>query len=298
MLLIRPATINDAALVSSNVPESEAVYNPATTYSTGNIVRGNVTLTAHRLFASLANSNVGNPLSDATKWLEIGPTNRWAMFDTIVGTQTENADSIEVELTTPGRVDSVSAINVNAASITVVMTDAIDGEVFNETVSLVSPSGIIDWYAYFFEPIERQSDVVVMGLPPYAGATVQVSLDDAGGTAMCGALVFGQSKNIGEAQHGATVGIKDYTRKEANDFGDFVVVERAFSKRASFNIWMAAGLTDEVQKLLASYRATPIVYVGSDAFTSTIVFGFYRDFNIELAGPNHSLCSLEIEGLT
>lgn len=298
MLLIRPATIDDTALVSSDVPESEGVYDPATSYSIGNIVRGNVTLTAHRRFESLVNSNVGNPLSDAAKWLEIGPTNRWAMFDTIVGTQTENADSIAVQLTTPGRVDSVAVLNVSAASLQVVMTDAIEGVVYDETIPLVSPSGVIDWYAYFFEPIVRLTDMVVTGMPPYAGAEVSVTLLDTGNTAMCGALVFGQSKDIGDAQYGATVGIRDFSRKEQNDFGDFLVVERAFSKRASFNVWMPSGLTDQVQNLLASYRATPIVYVGSEAYGSTLIFGFYRDFNVELAGPNHSLCSIEIEGLT
>jgi hypothetical protein len=298
MLLIRPATIDDAALVSSNVAESEPAYNPATTYAKDAVVRGNTTPTAHRLFESLVASNTGNALTDNTKWLEIGATNRWRMFDTIVDTQTERAESIAVELTTPGRVDSVAVLNCSASAVQVVMTDPVEGVVFDETIPLVSPSGITDWYAYFFEPIERLTDKVITGLPPYAGAEIAVTLLAPGSTAMCGALVIGQSKDIGDAQYGATVGIKDFSRKEQNDFGDYTIVERAFSKRVNFTIWMPAGNTDQVQNLLATYRATPIVYVGSEAYGSTVVFGFYRDFNIELSGPVHSMCSIEIEGLT
>lgn len=300
MRLIRPVAVIDAVLVDSNVPESEPVYSGAATYAKDAVVRGNTTDTAHRTFKSLIASNTGQPLTDDTKWLETGATNRWMMFDGSVQSQTTNANSIEVELQSPMRVDSVALLNLDAASVTVTMTDAIDGEVFDETYSLVSPSGIIDWYSYFFEPIERLSDILVTGLPPYANAVVAVSLDDAGGTARCGALVFGQSREIGATQYGASVGILDYSRKERDAFGNFVVVERAFANRADFTVWVEKGLTDQVKNLLSGYRATPIVYVGSEdpQYASTIVYGFFRDFSLELSYPTHSICSLSIEGLT
>ena len=58
------------------------------------------------------------------------------------------------------------------------------------------------------------------------------------------------------------------------------------------------GAVDEIVNLLAEYRATPIVYIGSDAYASTIVYGFYKDFTVVIAYYLKSICNLEIEGLT
>ena len=76
------------------------------------------------------------------------------------------------------------------------------------------------------------------------------------------------------------------------------MVQRAFAKRANFTVWVDSDFTDQLQIQLAAFRAVPIVYVGSDTFGSTLIYGFYRDFTEEIAGPNHTICTIEIEGLT
>ncbi len=51
---------------------------------------------------------------------------------------------------------------------------------------------------------------------------------------------------------------------------------------------------------LADLRATPCVWVGSDKpeLDPLVVFGFYKDFQVEVAYHTVSFCTLEIEGLT
>ena len=50
--------------------------------------------------------------------------------------------------------------------------------------------------------------------------------------------------------------------------------------------------------LLADYRATPLVWIGSEnAYQSLIVFGYYKDFEIDIAFPTVSYCTLSIEGM-
>lgn len=298
MKIIRPITVTDAVLGSSNVPESEALWSNTTTYAKDAIVRGSAAGTTHSLYQSLQASNTGHAVTDPVWWVEMGPTNRWAMFDGSNTTQTERADTVEVVLNTVSRIDSLALLNISAGSARVTMTDPTEGVVYDQTFDLISDSGIIDWWSYFFEPISRKTDLVVSGLPPYASASVKVTLSDVGSVVKIGTLVIGLAKEIGDTAMGASVGIQDYSRKEQNAFGDFVLVERAYSKRANFTVWVPRGLTDELQRLLASYRATPIVYVGSDVFGSTVLFGFYRDFSISIDYPTHSICSLEIVGLT
>jgi hypothetical protein len=299
MKILRPMTVNDAALDASNVAEADyAAYNAGTTYASGDRVIV-VSTNVHLVYESVQNSNTGHtPATSPTWWLEIGPTNRWKMFDALVNTQTSNADSIEVTITADGRIDSVAFLNVSAASIQVTMTDATDGVVYDETQSMISDSGITDWYAYFFEPIERASEAVFTDLPPYADATIEITIADAGQTVLCGVCVLALSKDIGLTGMGAAVGIQDYSVKTQDDFGNYTILERAFARRASFTVSVESSYTDALHRLLAAYRATPVVYIGEDEFRSTIVYGFYRDFNVEIAYAERSICTIEIEGLT
>jgi len=298
MKIIRPVEVTDAVFGSSTVSESEAQRVNATTYALDAVVRGDIAGTTHKLYLSLQAGNMGHAVTDPLWWVEKGPSNRWAMFDGSNSTDTTKADSIEVVLNTTSRVDSVALLNISAASARVQMTVPGEGVVFDQTFNLVSDSGIIDWWSYFFEPIGRKTDLVVTGLPPYASAAITVTLTDNGSTVSIASLVIGLGKELGDTAMGASVGIQDYSRKEQNQFGDFILVERAFSKKATFTVWIPRGTTDEVQRLLASYRAVPIVYVGSDEFGATVVFGFYRDFSISIDYPTHSVCALEIVGLT
>lgn len=298
MKIIRPVQVTDAVLGSSNVPETEPAWVVGTTYAKDAVVRGVAPGNPHGLYLSLQDANVGHAVTDPIWWVEMGPTNRWAMFDGSNSTQTKNPDSIDVVLDTTSRVNSLALLNISAGSVRVMMTDPAEGVVYEQTFGLVSNAGTIDWWSYFFEPISRKTDLIVTDLPPYAGVSIAVELLGFGSTVRIGALVVGLSKEIGDTSMGASVGIQDYSRKEQNPFGDFILVERAYSKRANFTVWVPRNMTDELQRLLASYRATPIVYVGSDDFGSTVVFGFYRDFSISIDYPTHSICSLEIVGLT
>lgn len=299
MRIVRPVTVADANLTSSSVAETVAVYAGGTTYALNDLVRVEST---HHVYKSLQNANTGHsPTAEPATpvwWLDMGATNRWAMFDALVNSQTTNANSIAVVVTPAERVDSVVLLNVSAATVTITMTDATDGIVFSQTYSMASDSGIADWYDYFFEPIIRKADLSVSSMPPYAGAAIAITLADAGNTAACGECLIGLSRDIGGTVYGAKVGIRDYSVKTQDDFGNYTILERAFSKRGTFEIWLAASLTTELQSLLAGFRATPIAYIGSDEIDATIIYGFYRDFEIDIAFPEYSVCSIEIEGLT
>jgi hypothetical protein len=220
------------------------------------------------------------------------------MFDGSLTSQTTNPGAIDLTLAVPGRIDSVALMNISTAQVEVTLTDAVDGAVYHKTYSMISDSGILDWYAYFFEPIERLSDLVVTDLPPYYAPSLRVTMTDSGATPACGACVIGLSKEIGNVQYGAQVGIQDYSVKQVDAFGNYTVLQRAFSKRANFTVWSPSAQTDRIASLLASYRATPIVYVGTESFGATAVYGFYKDFNIEIAYQDYSICTLEVEGLT
>lgn len=94
------------------------------------------------------------------------------------------------------------------------------------------------------------------------------------------------------------IGIIDYSRKEADQFGVISVVERAFAKRMTARVVMQTDAVDDIHRNLAALRATPVLWIGSETFESLTVYGFYKEFSIDLAYPTVSYCSLTIEGLT
>lgn len=300
MLVVRPVTVDDTVFVSSTVPESEPVWSSVTSYAQGAVVRGHTPATTHRLFESQQSSNSNHdPTTDTgTWWIETGPSNRWAMFDTLIETQTEADDEIGAVVQPEGIVDTVSVQAISAATLRVVQTDDGEGVVFDETFNLVSDSGITDEYSWCFEPIRRLTEKTITGLKPYAGASVSVTLEAEGETVKCGALVPGLSRWVGRTRYGVQVGILDFTQKSRDQYGRYVVIPGSYSKRGAFPILVENTLIDELVDLLAGLRTTPTLYVGDEDYASTTVYGYFRDFNVEIAYPTHSLCSLEIEGLT
>lgn len=296
MRIIKPVEITPAILTSSNVPETDyAAWNATTAYAVGDKVTYN-----HRNYEALAAHTGANPetdTSDPPKWLDLGANNRWRMFDDKVGSLTEQAGSIAVELQPGAVINSVALFNLLGRSATVTLTDPVDGIVYQRTVSLVD-AGVSDWYEWFFAPIGRQTDFVLLDLPAYGTAVLSVTIDNASDTAEVGHLVMGRQAELGVAVYGSGVGITDYSRKETDAFGNSVVVERSFSKRAEFDVVVDTPQIGRVQRLLASLRAQPVVWVGAEGYESTFLFGYYRDFQISISGPSVSDASITVEGLT
>src|SRR5690606_21660846 len=118
------------------------------------------------------------------------------------------------------------------------------------------------------------------------------------GIAKAGAVVLGRTFEIGRALQGSTVGIADYSRKERDTFGNWQILERAFSKKAEFDIVCDTRDTGTIQRTLARHRAKPLVWIGHENLEATLLYGFYKDFNIVLGGVTVSEASITVEGLT
>jgi len=253
-------------------------------------------------------SNTGNyPPTDLLRdtplwWSKISSTNRWKVFDNIVGSQTEQADLISISIT-PGMIEAIAFLNLDASSITVTMTDPVEGEVYNETINLVMTDSrgislIYDWYSYFFGTSPKTTDAVKLDLSPYPSATVAIAISNPDLTAKVGGIVVGQAGDLGVSRYGTILSITDYSTKSADADGNLSIEEKAYSKRMSVPMRLSNSVRDEVFRVLAQYRATALVWVNSEDYASEIIFGFYKDFSIVVKYLTYSDCEIEIEGLT
>ncbi len=293
MKVILPVTVTSTNMMS-NVGETLPVWSAVTTYALGDQVRD---ATTNHAYESLAASNLNHALTDATKWLDLGPTNRWAMFDTSNSTQTTNPGYISVIFSPVGeRLTGLGLFNLSGTSVEVLVTGP-SGTVSDTTYSLISTAGITDWWLYFFSPVTYKTDFVLTDLPIDAGSSLQVIIySDT--TAACGTFASGQALDMGVTTYGARAGITDYSKKEADAFGNYQIVPRSYAKRLSFKVVVDADKVDNFYNQLAALRTTPLVYVGADEYTSTAALGFWKDCVMEISTVNKSYLSLEIEGLS
>ena len=258
----------------------------------------------HKIYQALENVSGGDSPevdvdADTPKWLEVSATNRWKAFDTQTGTQTSQAESITFEITLGSVYDSIAFLNVAASTVQVVVTDPTDGEVYNETTNLIAWDNITDWYTYFFlaEESYKITDFVISDVPPYLSAVTDITISLPSGTAEVGNIIFGNKSTIGNTQKEPSFGVTDYSTKEADAFGNWTIVERTFSKWMNCRVVVVNSYVDYIERFLALYRATSLVWVADEDFSSMIVYGFCRDHKA-IAGDNITFLSLEIEGLT
>ena len=297
MKVIKPVVFSSSQLLSTTAVETESTYDAGTTYAIGNKV---VYLT--RIYESLVNSNTGNsPDTSPTKWLDIAPANKYAMFDNSVSTKTVGTTPLVVEIKPGTIVNSIAILNIDKGiTLTVEMKDTPSGSVvYTKTIDL-DDTIILDWYMYFFEPYDLRDTIVLTDLPPYSTCVIKLTLTSLAGNVEVGAVVYGTVTDIGLTQYGVNFGIRDYSVKDTDDYGNTVFVKRAFSRRMEPTVFIENTKLRYISKVLGDIRSTPTVWIGSAEgnYEPLVIYGYYKDYNIDVSYPTSSLLRLDIEGLT
>lgn len=301
MKVLSPITITDAMLTSSTIPETDyAAYSAATSYAVGARC---ISTTTHRIYESVVASNLNHDPTVAanigTYWLNVSPTNRWSAFDASISTASSATTSMTMVLK-PGTCNSIAMLGLSGSTLTITQKDQTGGTVVYTSTTNLDGSLLSDWYMYFFEPFALLDTVTLANaLLPYAAGEITVTLAGTGTVSM-GVLAVGTVYDLGGTQYGATAGIIDYSTKTTDAFGSTVVTKRAYSKRMEARMSLQTAQLNKAYALLAALRSTPVVWIGTDSssFGPLVVFGFYKDFSMEIAYPSYSLCSLQVEGVT
>lgn len=295
MKVIKTIQFQTSMLLSTNATETVAAWVAGTNYPKDAEVNY-----LNSIYVSLQAANLGKtPDTEPTWWLRKSANNSYSMFDEFVNTRTVKASPLTVQVKPGGIFNSVAFFNlVGVKTIALSITDGVGmPEVYSQSFDL-DDTVIIDWYMYFFEPYDLRTDFVVLELPPHINGVINCTFSG-DTTQEVGNMVFGNLYEIGKTQYGATLGIRDYSSKNTNAFGITTFTQRAFSKRMEANVYVENSNLRYVQKLLEEVRAVPSVWIGSSeqGYDVLNVYGYYRDFNIEIPYPNNSFCRLEIEGL-
>jgi len=191
-------------------------------------------------------------------------------------------------------VGSIDAVSVKKIS----KTETVNLEYYDITVRT-------GWYYYFFYEMSYLEDIV-WSFPDYNNSILRVKITwKPGESAKCGMLTIGQHNDMGKTlcEPEPVVGIIDYSKKETDDLGRTYLKQGHYRKRAEVSAWFYNEQVDAIHRLLQKTRGTPILIdannegAESTNYSSLLIYGFYRDFNIIIPGPKVSKLNIEFEGL-
>lgn len=300
MNIIRPLDTACTSILDYNVTQTYVVWDVATSYAKGDFVI--VEPHGATVYESLTSSNVGNdPATSPLDWLPVGTSNYYAMFDDKNGTQTENANSIEIVIAFDSIVNAIALINIvgTSARFEAWAQDqdwTIDTPVLDETVAL-RDYGVSSWYDYFTYEVKQLERYVSLSLPTLVGGVGRLTLNAPSAVAKLGSLVYGNNLIAGDAQYGYKVGIKDYSLKDTDEFGNYLVLTREFRREIQIRSAVDNGLAPFINNELSRYKSRPLVWVGDQDDEMSIIYGFYRDYNLTKRSPAFSILELKVEGL-
>lgn len=294
--VLAPIPITSVMITASSltVEDPNPVWAVGTTYAAGDRVYN---ATTHRVYESAKPANVGkDPTLSAnqydaagavTWWIDAGPTNKFAMFDSVVSTQTVGASPLTMTLT-PGYMNGFALFGLDGDTLAVTVKDAPGGAVIYSHSGPLEGSAPADYYEYFFDRFKPQTQFIASGIDPYNNCEVTLTVTKASGQAKVGMFAIGDMRPLGVPLRGASVEPVDYSYISTDAFGNTTVKKRNNATglviSAKMDIEDANTTMDTVKELLG----VPVVVVGSTAamYEALTVFGLmsarqqYDDFGM------------------
>jgi len=255
----------------------------------------------HRNYESLVASNVGNPppTTSGTKWLDLGPTKRWAPFDYLRETGATDTGPMVYQITPGERVDSIGLMGMIADSVSVVVTvSGVPVYTYAETLSTRSSAG---WRHYFFNPFTYKADLGLFDLPPYTNAVITVTLTRTSGAPTLGGLFLGRSIYLGRTLYGANAAARNFSSFDRSFAGDAQFVRRRSVPVKQFSARVSKDNSSNVLALQEQLNAVPCLWSGLDDprhpyFQPLFVFGVFQKLDLTMDREGEALLIGEVEG--
>lgn len=292
MYALQPVNLVPANIVSSTALDQHSAW------VAGSYSKGERRTLGQSVWESLVDDNTSEPGADATKWVLVGPTNAWAMFDKSVNTVTTATEELRV-VVAPGVVtNALGFVNLMGGQLSVVVRDGPDGEIVSQRTESLDGTILNDWYDYFFAPFDFRTEVVMTDMPPYMAAHIEVTITG-GGEVGVGAMIVGSVHEIGGVLYDAGFGINDYSQVQEDKWGNIELTEGNYARSMDLQVMVRNTRLHYVTRLLARLRQTPTLWIGSKdpRYQPLIIFGFVKSWRAAIPYPNESLIDVQIRGM-
>lgn len=303
------STIEPKDNILTNIPvwtEVGSAIWAAGTYTPGQKV---LRTTTNRVYLCLVSTSTVTSLTPESLssggiiyWQDIGPSNKWAMFDYLRNSATKAKDSLTIRLTMGTRFNALALVGmkgVRSATLKVGTAANIDtAPPYNITRTLTERT-TLTWYDYFFDPITTAPSAVFFDLP--IGTSYIIELTLVGANLECGGVVVGYAEDIGTLQRGASNDVTNFSSVTRDVFGNANMVQRRNVPKTSQQLFLPAEMVNLVRRIRDSLNAKPAVWVGLEDipgqyyFESLLIVGFYKTFKISIDNNIGVIVDLELE---
>lgn len=282
---------------------TETAYNAGTTYGLGDTASSAAT---HRCYESLAAGNIGNPLpvspeTTTTKWLDVGPTNKWAMFDLARNTQTVRASPLTVVIAPGERVNTVGLTGILGNSLVISATSVTGGgAVYNSGTIDLNTREVADGYDYSFAPFGTRPSYAVFDIPSYSDIIITVTIAATSGNVKCGAMVVGTYVYLGDVQYHAKNDGLNFSSITRDVWGNATLVPRRTIPKTNQALMLPSNRVTKAMAARVALNAVPCLWTGlddttSDWFEMLAIMGIYKQFEIDASLPEVATITLELE---
>lgn len=305
MQVLVPTPITDSLLASSTIAEpaaGETAWVSGGTYALGD---RRIRTQTHSVYEALIahSGRTATPETDPVYWLDLGPTQRWALFDTTVSTQSAVVTPLTVVLR-PGNFNALALYGLDGGTLTVTVKDMPGGAVVHSHTEDLAATPL-DWYDWAFGRIRPLSKVVLSGLTPYPEAELTVSVTAGTGvTVKAGMLIVGDCRSLlgegdwGGTEYGATAELVDFSYIKTDDFGNTAIKKRRNATDMRAKIILPRDQADPALDTLQEVLAVPCAWVATDAagYTGLNVFGLGSG-SMSYDSHAHAVLSIYVKGL-
>ena len=266
--------------ITSNVAEP---YTGETVYANYTATVGDIRIvtSVHRKYQALnSGAMTQSPVTDYTNWIDIGPTNKWAMFDVLRNSDTVNTTDINVVIKPASRVDSIALLQLTNVTRVCIIAQ--------------NPAGINYTNTY-----TGSGDMVIFDIPPYIDNIISIVIQ--GTNPSCGACVVGKYTDIGTVQNSAKNDVLNFSTVDRDTFGNANLIQRRNVPKTSQTILIESAKVGRAKVLRDTLNASPAIWAGlkTDVTSSysapLLILGIYKNFSITLDNELSSTISLELE---
>ena len=302
MILVKPIEITDSNFTSSTIPEpdtsvGEIEWGDKATYDNG---EKRIKSSTHRVYQSVADNNNDDPEvgvnANPATWVDIGATNKWKMFDDANNSQSVG-DNISIQLTPNQLYNGLGAFNVSCESITVTMIDG-GNTVYTKEIDMRTRPLVDGWYNWFFSGIEFITRFILVDLPPVKTATLRIDFNGTG--AKVGTVSFGRQFSFGDAQHGTSTEVIDYSNPTEDQFGNISFSNGFTADLVNYKVHTLKNRLGQCAREIKTLgKQKPAIWIGdpTQIDDSTAVYGYNRDYRQTYDSPTICTVSITVRGI-
>lgn len=310
MNIIDNITITDAMIGAGTTiaePSSgeTAWSNAAVAYALGDI---RIRATTHRKYkCAAAHTSAASPLpeNDPTRWVDIGPTDRWAPFDIYTSTASKTVTTMTYVLS-PGYFNSVALYGLTGAQYSITVKDAPGGAtIFSRSGYLTEDP--LGWYEYLFVATRAVDKLVFSGIPIRPAAELTITITAAVGQPVgIGMIVAGDyvplisdAAEWGGTLQGASADPVTYSYIKTNDDGTTTIVKRNSGTNMRCKVALPRIHADAALQVLQGVLDRPVAFIatGAPGYAGLSVFGYAKSAAVSYDSFQNATIDLNVIGL-